>query len=262
MEEVTKPQQQAIDPSFLNVIREKSELSLKLAGIKHKIGVYSAKGGVGKTTVAVNLAYALSSMGYKIGLLDADIDTPNITFFIGDESRAEGKYPIKPIERYGVKVLSTSMFLDDSKKPIIWRGPLIVKMLKEFLMNTDWGDLDYLVIDLPPGTSDVPLSILQLLSLDGFIIVTTPQHISAINAIKSGRMIKRLGASILGVVENMSGAEVKGAKEVAEALDCELLGAIRTDAKFDELSDAGKIPVLSDNRLKEVFINIAKKLVK
>ena len=151
--------------------------------------------------------------------------------------------------------------VDDDKKPIIWRGPIIGKMIREFFENSEWGELDYLIIDLSPGTSDAPLSLIQLLDLDGFLLVTTPHHIAALNTIRSGMMAKRLGSSILGVVENMSDGNPKGAREVADALGCEVLGAIKYDKRFGELSDAGKIPSEEDAEIKEEFIRIIKKII-
>jgi Mrp family chromosome partitioning ATPase/intein/homing endonuclease len=138
-------------PSFMRVIQQKQRVKQKLSAIKHKIGVYSAKGGVGKTTVAINIAYSLMKKGFKVGLLDADIDCPNVTMFLGIEERMEPVMPLKPIMKNGVKVASTEMLVDELKRPIIWRGPIVVKMLGDFFENTDWGELDYLIIDLPPG---------------------------------------------------------------------------------------------------------------
>jgi len=253
----------AASSSFIaSVLSKKNMVKANLEKVKHKIGVYSAKGGVGKTTVAINLAYALKELGYKVGLLDADVDCPNVTIFIGINQRAEGAYPLKPVEKDGIKVMSSALFVDDTKRPIIWRGPLIAKMVEDFMENTNWGELDYLIIDLPPGTSDAPLSIMQLLELDGFIIVTTPQHVAALNAIRSGLMAKRLNISLLGVVENMSYGEAKGAKEVAEALNTDVLGTIQANELFNELSDEGKIPVQENKEIKEEFISIANKLIK
>ncbi|MEM3237097.1 MAG: P-loop NTPase [Candidatus Micrarchaeaceae archaeon] len=249
----------AMHPSFLNVIAQKERIKKRLANIKHKIGIYSAKGGVGKTTVAVNLAYLLNNLGYKVGLLDADIDCPNVNFFAGLEASAM-QTSVKPVLHNGVKVLSTALFTDDTKKPIIWRGPLIAKMIAEFLENADWGALDYLIVDLPPGTSDAPLSIMQLLDLDGIVLVTTPQKIAAINAGRSGLMAKRLGISLLGVVETMSFGDSKNAAELSESLGTLLLGSIKHDSKFNELSDEGKIPALEDEGIKEEFMNIIKNL--
>lgn len=248
-------------PSILQVLEQKRRIKEKMALVKHRIGVYSAKGGVGKSTVAVNMAFTLKSMGYRVGLLDADIDCPNITMFLGIGQKFSDEYPLTPFEKAGVKVLSTAMFVDDDKKPIIWRGPIIGKMIREFFENSEWGELDYLIIDLSPGTSDAPLSLIQLLDLDGFLLVTTPHHIAALNTIRSGMMAKRLGSSILGVVENMSDGNPKGAREVADALGCEVLGAIKYDKRFGELSDAGKIPSEEDAEIKEEFIRIIKKII-
>lgn len=250
-----------VHPSIFNVVKQRARIKEKLTGIKHKIGVYSAKGGVGKTTIAVNLAFTLKAMGYKVGLLDADIDCPNLHLFLNITQEGEPSYPLKPIEKGGVKVISTAMFVNEAKRPIIWRGPMVAKMLAEFLEATEWGELDYLVLDCSPGTSDSNLSIMQLLEMDGFVLVTTPQHIAAINAARSGMMAKRLGVSVLGVVENMSDGKGTGAKEVAESLKCDFLGVVKEDKKFDEMSDSGRVPVLEDNGIKEEFIIIAKKLV-
>lgn len=251
-------------PSFVGVIRQKERLREKLTGIKHKIGVYSAKGGVGKTTIAVNLAYALSGKGFKVGLLDADIDTPNISLFLGIADKIDtSSFPLKPLVKEGVKVASTSMVIDDVKRPIIWRGPLIVKMLGDFFENTDWGELDYLIIDLPPGTSDAPLTIMQVLELDGFILVTTPQRIAAINSIRSGLMAKRLNVSVLGLVENMSDGGVSGStKEAIEALGTDLLGIVKLDDRFNSYSDSGKVPVLENAEIAALFREIAERIVK
>jgi ATP-binding protein involved in chromosome partitioning len=258
-EEETSPR---MHPSFVGVIRQKERLREKLSNIRHKIGIYSAKGGVGKTTIAVNIAYVLAKMGFKVGLLDADIDTPNVSLFIGMEDRLDSpKLPLIPIEKHGVKIASTSILMTDPEKPIIWRGPMMVKMLGEFFENTEWGELDYLILDLPPGSSDAPLTIMQVLDLDGFVIVTTPQRIAAINSIRSGLMAKRLNVAILGVVENMSDGEIsKNTNDVVEKLETELLGTVRFDVKFNSLSDTGKVPVLEDNEIYRVFEGIVSKL--
>ncbi|MEM4099464.1 MAG: P-loop NTPase [Candidatus Micrarchaeaceae archaeon] len=250
---------QSMHPSFLNVIAQRERIKKKLSGIKHKIGVYSAKGGVGKTTVAVNLAYALNGLGYKVGLLDADIDCPNVNFFTGMEASVM-QTAVEPMLHKGVKVLSTALFTDDAKRPIIWRGPLIAKMVAEFLENADWGALDYLIVDLPPGTSDAPLSIMQLLDLDGIVLVTTPQKIAAINASRSGLMAKRLGVAILGIVETMSLGNPANATEISKSLGAKFLGSIKFDVRFNKLSDEGKIPVLEEKEISEEFMNIIKNL--
>jgi ATP-binding protein involved in chromosome partitioning len=252
----------AMHPSFVNVIRQRERLRSKLANIKHKIGVYSAKGGVGKTTVSVNLAYALSKKGFKVGLLDADISTPNISLFLGINEKMEiSTMPLKPIEKNGIKVASTAMIMNDAEKPIIWRGPMMAKMLGDFFENTDWGDLDYLILDLPPGSSDAPLTIMQVLQLDGFVLITTPQKIAAINTIRSGIMAKRLNVAILGVIENMSDGKIsKNTEELIAALNTQLLGVVKLNGLFNSLSDAGKIPVLEDADISRCFEEIAGRL--
>ncbi len=249
-------------PSFLNTLRQKERVKAKLAGIKHKIGIYSAKGGVGKTTIAVNVAYALKEKGFKVGLLDADIDCPNVTMFLGINEKIETILPLKPVVKDGIKVASTAMVVDDIKKPIIWRGALITKMLGDFFENTDWGELDYLIIDLPPGTSDAPLTIMQLLDMEGFVIVTTPQKVAALNSIRSGLMAKRLGMAILGVVENMSdGKANENTANVAKELGVEILGTVKNDDTFKHLSDEGKVPMLESNEIACEFRTIASKLI-
>jgi len=151
------------------------------------------------------------------------------------------------------------MIVNDAEKPIIWRGPMIAKMLGDFFENTDWGELDYLIIDLPPGTSDSPLTIMQLLELDGFVIVTTPQRIAAMNSIRSGLMAKRLNSSLLGVIENMSdgnGVISKSTQNVLEKLDVVLLGSVKLDGRYNSYSDIGKVPVLEDDEIYQTFEDI------
>jgi len=255
--------QPGMHPSFVRVIQQRQRVKEKLSNIKHKIGVYSAKGGVGKTTVAINLAYALKEKGYKVGLLDADIDCPNVTMFLGMEDKMEPVIPLKPLERDGVKIASTAMLVDELKRPIIWRGPIIVKMLGDFFENTEWGDLDYLICDLSPGTSDAPLTIMQVLDLDGFIIVTTPQKVAGINSIRSGLMAKRLSVSILGVVENMSdGKPSEKTMEVVKTLDTEFLGTVSRKDSIAELTDSGKVHIFEDRDVRKEFSAIVDKIVK
>jgi len=250
-------------PSFLRVIQQRQRVKAKLSNIKHKIGVYSAKGGVGKTTVAINLAYMLKDKGFKVGLLDADIDCPNVTMFLGMDEKMEPVLPLKPIEKDGVKIASTAMLVDELKRPIIWRGPIIVKMLGDFFENTEWGNLDYLICDLSPGTSDAPLTIMQVLDLDGFIIVTTPQRVAGINSIRSGLMARRLNVSVLGVVENMSnGKPSEKTMEVVKTLDTEFLGTVGRKNTIADLTDNGKIHIFEDGEIKMEFGVIADKIAK
>ncbi len=253
--------QPGMHPSFMRVIQQKQRVKQKLQNIKHKIGVYSAKGGVGKTTVAINLAYALSKKGFKVGLLDADIDCPNVTMFLNMDQKMEPVLPLKPLDNKGVKIASTAMLVDELKRPIIWRGPIIVKMLGDFFENTEWGDLDYLIVDLSPGTSDAPLTIMQVLDLDGFVIVTNPQKVAGINSMRSGMMAKRLGVSLLGVVENMStGKPSQNTMDVVKTLDTEFLGSINRSDEFSEMTDNGKIHVLESKEIEKSFDIIIEKL--
>ena len=215
---------------------QRRAVSKTLSKIKVKLGVYSAKGGGGKTTVAVNLATHLARSGYSVGLLDADIDTPNAAMVIGGNPHPEvdgGR--ITPAEAFGVKIVSLSFFQQDPEEAIIWRGPMIHNAINQFLQMTDWGDLDFLVVDMPPGTSDAPLTVMQVLSMDGFVVVTTPQSLAALDAKRSINMIKKLNVNVLGIVENLTG-EIFGTgagQELAESLDLELLGklSLRSDYK-------------------------------
>ena len=251
-----------IHPSFAKVIEQKKRIKDRLGNIKHQIGVYSAKGGVGKTTMAVNLAFTLAKKGFKVGLLDADIDCPNVASFLGITEKMDiSGFPLKPLVKDGVKVASTAMIVDDIKKPIIWRGPIIAKMLSDFFENTDWGNLDYLVIDLPPGTSDAPLTIMQLLDLKGFILVTTPQRISSINSLRSGLMAKRLNVGILGVIENMSTGTISdNTKSMIDALGTELLGTVKFSNSFNRYSDNGIVTVYNDAGIADEFEAISKRV--
>src|SRR5215470_2425778 len=177
---------------------------LPIAGVKNLIAVGSGKGGVGKTTVSVNLAVALNSLGYKTGLMDADVYGPNVPLMMGI-NRTPMAYGerIQPLEQFGVKLMSMG-FLNPGDKPLVWRGPMLHSVIQQFLRGVDWGDLDYLVIDLPPGTGDVQLSLIQTAPITGAIVVTTPSDVSLEDARKAVHMFHQVKVPILGVVENMS----------------------------------------------------------
>ena len=217
---------------------QRRAISRSLGKIKTKIGVYSAKGGVGKTTVAVNLAAFLVREGYAVGLLDADIDTPNAPEVLGagaPPDSADGR--IVPAEAFGVKAVSMSYFQQNPDEAIIWRGPMIHNAINQFLQMTDWGELDFLVVDMPPGTSDAPLTVMQVLAMDGFVVVATPQSLAALDAKRSINMIRKLNVEVLGVVENYTG-DVFGSgagRELADSLDLPFLGelALRPDYRDD-----------------------------
>src|ERR1700716_4133923 len=174
--------------------------------VKNVVAVASGKGGVGKSTTSVNLAVALSQTGAKVGLLDADIYGPNVPLMMGIKEKPEvtgSQGSISPAMRYGIKLVSIGFFLDESK-PVIWRGPMVHGAIQQFLKDFDWGDLDYLVVDLPPGTGDAPLSLSQLIPLSGVVIVTTPEDVALRDVAKGMAMFKQLEVPIIGVVENMS----------------------------------------------------------
>ncbi len=177
---------------------------LPIPGVKNLIAVGSGKGGVGKTTVAVNLAIALARLGYKTGLMDADVYGPNVPLMMGINQTpvAQGER-IQPLEQYNVKLMSMG-FLNPGDKPLVWRGPMLHSVIQQFLRGVDWGELDHLVIDLPPGTGDVQLTLIQTAPITGAIVVTTPSDVSLEDARKAVHMFNQVRVPILGIVENMS----------------------------------------------------------
>src|ERR1700731_1833406 len=177
---------------------------LPIPGVQNLIAVGSGKGGVGKTTVAVNLAVSLAALGHKTGLMDADVYGPNVPLMMGINKTpmAYGER-IQPLEKFGVVLMSMG-FLNPGDKPLVWRGPMLHNVIQQFLRNVDWGDLDYLLIDLPPGTGDVALSLIQTAPLTGAIVVTTPSAVSLEDARKAINMFSQVRVPILGLIENMS----------------------------------------------------------
>src|SRR3954469_20185993 len=211
---------------------------LPIDGVKTLIAVGSGKGGVGKTTVSVNLAIALSQLGHKVGLLDADVYVPNFPLRMGirEAPRAAGDR-IRPLEQHGIQLMSMG-FLNPGDKPLIWRGPMLNSVIQQFLRGVDWGQLDCLVIDLPPGTGDVQLSLIQTAPVTGAIVVTTPSEVSLEDARKAVQMFRQVRVEVLGIVENMSYMLVPGTsqrvdvfgygggKRTAEAMDIAFLGEV------------------------------------
>ncbi|MEE8335362.1 MAG: Mrp/NBP35 family ATP-binding protein [Candidatus Neomarinimicrobiota bacterium] len=182
-----------------------------LAGIKYIIAVASGKGGVGKSTVAANIALALKQKDYSVGLLDLDIYGPSLPIILGINSQPEltSQKKLKPIEQYGLKVMSFG-FISGNETPVIWRGPMVSRMTEQFFRDVEWGKLDYLILDLPPGTGDIQLTLTQKLKLDGAIMVTTPQDIALADVRKGADMFRKVQAPVIGVIENMSGFQIEG----------------------------------------------------
>ena len=234
---------------------DRQKLESKLCRIRHKIVVLSGKGGVGKSTVAVNLAVALMLSGRRVGLLDVDIHGPSIPTMLGLEHYALGGSDgeIAPADVEGLKVISIGLFLPSPDDAVIWRGPLKMGAIKQFLKDVAWGDLDFLVIDSPPGTGDEPLSVCQLIGrLDGAVIVTTPQRVAAVDVRKSITFCRQLKVPVLGVVENMNGfacpkcGEVTsifrsgGGRHIANDMGVPFLGSIPLDPQIGEACDSGQ----------------------
>jgi ATP-binding protein involved in chromosome partitioning len=228
-----------------------------LPGVSNIIAVGSGKGGVGKTTLSVNLALAMAKLGYKVGLLDADVYGPNVPLMLGTNAqpKAVSNERIEPILAHGLKVISVG-FLNPGDKPIIWRGPMLHQIIRQFLNSVEWGQLDYLVIDLPPGTGDVALSLIQTVPLTGAVVVSTPSDVSLQDGRKAIEMFRQMKVDLIGMVENMSffvcphcSHEIDifsrgGAERTAEQFGVSFLGAIQLDPELRKAGDTGKPAVL------------------
>ena len=241
--------------------KQKQAISNSLNSIKYRIGVYSGKGGVGKTTVTTNLALTLAKHGRKVAILDCDIDCPNVTrvLRISERPGADNEGKMIPPSKHGVSVMSMGFFQENEDEAIVWRGPMIHNAINQFISKTNWGDIDYLICDLPPGTSDAPLTVMQTLNLDGFIVVSTPQELAALDAKRSINMIKKLNLKVFGVVENMTGGIFgKGAAiEMAEELELPVLSEISLLSDYSDSFD----PVVHTNDTSEkVFERFMKNL--
>jgi ATP-binding protein involved in chromosome partitioning len=253
------------------------ETLIRMSRIKHKIVVGSGKGGVGKSTVTVNLAEALKRRGYRVGVLDADITGPNVPKLLGIEDKhiRPGAEGIEPIDAGGLKVMSMAPLLGNRDSAIVWRGPMKIAALKQFLSEVNWGDLDFLLVDLPPGTSDEPISAVQLIpTLDGAIIVTTPQEVALLDSRKAVNMFLMMNVSVLGIVENMSGMRCPhcgeiievfkrgGGEKAARELGVDFLGAIPLDVEIVRLGDQGVTFEGKRTDAGEAFEKIVSKILK
>jgi len=245
-----------------------------IPAIKNIIAVASGKGGVGKSTTAVNLALALAAEGASVGMLDADIYGPSQPMMLGITGRPESKdgKSLEPMEGHGIQAISIG-FLIDIDTPMVWRGPMVTQALEQLLKDTRWRELDYLVVDLPPGTGDIQLTLAQKVPVTGAVIVTTPQDIALIDARKGLKMFEKVGIPILGVVENMSthicpqcGHESHifgsgGAEKMCRDYGTELLGQLPLDASIREQADSGRPTVVADpeGRVAEIYRRIARR---
>ncbi|MDH5375138.1 MAG: Mrp/NBP35 family ATP-binding protein [Candidatus Bathyarchaeota archaeon] len=270
----------AIDERRKQILEQQQKLKARMSKVKRKIAVMSGKGGVGKSTVTVNLAAAFALHGHanRVGILDADIHGPSVPKIIGLEGQRlqagpSGIFPATgPL---GIRVVSMEFLLPDENAPVIWRGPLKMTAIRQFLSDIVWGDLDFLLIDLPPGTGDEPLTVAQLLpEMDGVVIVTIPSEVSQIVVKRAVTFSGKLGMPIIGIVENMSGfvcpkcgARIDifrsgGGKKIAEELSVPFLGSIPIDQKVAEDSDKGMPFIIehADSPASEAFMKIVKKI--
>jgi len=276
--EISKPQQQP-SPAGAGANAGKAQNGSSMQKVKYAIAVASGKGGVGKSTVSVNLACALQRLLEEagrpgVGLMDSDIYGPSVPLMLGAAGRPEIENDmIVPIENFGVRVMSMGFLIDD-ETPVVWRGPMIMKTIQQFAQNVNWGELEILLIDLPPGTGDAQLSLVQTIPLEGAVIVTTPQPAAYNVARRGARMFDKVNVPILGVVENMSYLEGPdgqrqtifgegGGAAIASSLECELFGQIPLDPAIREGSDRGIPIVISDpdSHAAQVFIEIALRIL-
>lgn len=269
---------EVIDEERKTIEEQEHMMKVRMRKIKHKVAIISGKGGVGKSTVAVNLAIAFALNGHRVGILDADIHGPSIPKMLGlSGNRLEAGPPgiFPAIGPLNIRVVSMDFLLPDENTPVIWRGPLKMTAIRQFLSDIVWGDLNLLLIDLPPGTGDEPLSVAQLLpEMDGVIIVTIPSEVSQIVVKKAVNFTKTLGLPIIGIIENMSGFicpncgvrvnifQSGGGERIAEEMGIPFLGRIPIDQKICENSDKGKpfIAEYRDSLASKAFMEIVKKI--
>jgi len=249
------------------------------AEIGRIIAVSSGKGGVGKSTVAANLAARIARLGHRVGLLDADVYGPNIPLMFGEKRRPQvtggrGEERIVPLESHGVRLMSLGFLLEE-EQPAIMRGPLVSGILRQFLEQVEWGPLDYLIVDMPPGTGDAQLSLVQLVNVDGAVLVTTPQEVSTGDVRRAVRMFERVRAPVLGVVENMSGMTCPhcgghvevfgegGGRRLAESVGTPFLGAVPLDPAVSVSGDEGRPTVVSapDSPAGQAFAKVTEAVV-
>lgn len=255
--EVVEPRAEPAPAGTQPAAREPAPAETGFEQLGHVLAVSSGKGGVGKSTIAANLAVELARQGHRVGIMDADVYGPNLPRMLGADHKPpvrDGK--IVPLERFGVKLISLGLLVERDA-PAIWRGPIVTKIIQQFLRDVDWGSLDYFIVDLPPGTGDAQLSLAQSVQLDGAIIVTTPQEVATGDALRGAKMFERVGVGVVGIVENMSYFEcphcgershiflAEGGRRLAEELGVPLLGQIPLQAGLADLADAGRPIVIA-----------------
>ena len=264
-----------LSKEFVNKISPGGKkLKLPINGVKKIIAISSAKGGVGKSTIAVNLAIALKKLNYNVGILDADIYGPSVPQMLGihEKPKSEDGKNLFPIIQYGIQCMSIG-FLVDQDTAMIWRGPMVISAIKTFTTNVLWKDVDYLIIDLPPGTGDALLTFAQEIQIDGIVVISTPQEVALLDANRGIKMFQKMNVNIIGIIENMSsfvsddGKEhflfgKNGAENLSKNLNLNLLGKIPIDIKIREGADTGKpyIEFFSDNETSNEIMNIAKRI--
>lgn len=268
----TNPEQTTEEEQKKLLMQQEITIVKRMSNIKHKIAVMSGKGGVGKSTVAVNLAAAFAKKGYKTGIMDVDVHGPNVPKMFNVEGKhllftAKGIQPIETEE--GIKVMSVGFFLSSLDSPVVWRGPMKTGVIKQFLSEVNWGDLDVLIIDNPPGTGDEPLTVLQSVPLDGVILVTTPQAVVQEDVRKGINLVLNSKVPIIGIIENMSGficphcqEEVPifgsgNGEEMAKKMDVSFLGKLPLNIETPVSSDTG-IPIVIKEPESDIAIKIQK----
>ncbi|MFA9378075.1 MAG: P-loop NTPase [Lachnotalea sp.] len=239
--------------------------------VKKVIGVVSGKGGVGKSMITASLATLMQKEGYKTGILDADITGPSIPRMFGVTGPAQGNDEVifPEVAENGTKIMSINLLMEDEEAPVIWRGPVIANMVKQFWSDVMWGDLDYLFVDMPPGTGDVPLTVFQSLPIDGIIVVTSPQDLVSMIVKKAYNMAKTMNIPIIGIVENYSYIKCPDCKteikvfgeshidEIAQQLDMEVLGKVPIDPEYAKAADEGKFYTITNEYVKKAAEKLA-----
>lgn len=264
---------------IVNQTDEKKRIAETLARIKNRVLVFSGKGGVGKSTVATHLGLAFAGKGLKVGLLDVDIHGPNLAKMLGVEGRrplTSSDNRIVPVSvNDNLQLISMAFFLETSDRPVVWRGPLKMKLIEQFLSGVEWGELDWLIVDSPPGTGDEPLSVAQLIPATGAVIVTTPQEVSLLDSRKAVSFARLLNLRIYGIIENMSGFvcpqcgrkiglfKEGGGERMAQEMNIPFLGRIPIDPQIVESGDSGESCVFnrSQSETAQVLNNIAEKIL-